>query len=92
MCTRYLLSCPVLIYATNHTHGSFFECSFFYRFYCDMEVLRDAILPFVANPDQEPAREDTEGQLKPQEMENETNGDPEEEGSDSWWWVPSWRC
>lgn len=90
MCTRYLLPCPVQIYATNHTSGEFFECSFFYRFCCDREVLRDAILPFVANPDQEPAGEGAQEQQKAQGVGNETKENPEEQGSGTWWWVPSW--
>lgn len=85
-CTKYLMPCPVQIYPENE----FFDCPFFYRFCCDESVLRDAILPLVANPDQEPLAEGTQGQQKPQDVGKETAGDEEKQGTGSWWSVPSW--
>lgn len=89
-CTNYLLPCPVEVYLPNRSFSELFECSFFHRFCCDGKVLTDAILPFVANPYQEPSGEDTRGQENPQDMGNETDEDPGTQGSDSWWWPSSW--
>lgn len=89
-CTSNLLPCSVQIYSTGHSSSELFDCSFLYRFCCDRKVLRDAILPFVANPNQESPEEDIQGQQEPQDVGNEEKEDPGTQASGSWWSIPSW--
>lgn len=81
-CRVPLLPCHVQIYSTIHTSSELFNCTPYFHFCCSIPVLRDVILPFVANQHQELFEKDTQGQNEPQVAKPKDSG--------SWWRAAVW--